>query len=65
MTENLWQLSATETAHHIKKGNISCEAVMTSHLDRLDQTRILNAVTTRFDDDALQVAREADKTFYG
>lgn len=62
MTENLWQLSATETAHHIKKGNISCEAVMTSHLDRLDQTRILNAVTTRFDDDALQAAREADKT---
>jgi len=61
MTNNLWQLSATETACQIKDGSISCEAVMIAHLKRLDQTNILNAVTTRFDDDALQAARNADK----
>jgi amidase len=62
MTENLWKLSATETARQIKEGSISCEAVMTSHLERLNQTRSLNAVTTRFDDDAIKTAREADTT---
>ena len=62
MTENLWKLSATETARQIKGGSISCEAVMASHLNRLDQTKVLNAITTRFDDDALKAARNADKT---
>ena len=61
MTTNLWKLSATETARHIKDGDISCESVMSSHIGRLNQTKVLNAVTTRFDENALQAAREADK----
>lgn len=60
MTENLWKLSATKTARQIKESNISCEAVMMSHLERLNQTRSLNAVTTHYDDDTTKVARKED-----
>ena len=61
MPDNLWKLSSTETAHQIKEGKVSCEAVMNSHLGRLNQTSILNAVTTRFDESAIKAARNADK----
>ena len=61
MPDNLWKLSATETAHQIKDGKVSCEAMINSHLDQLNQTSILNAVTTRFDESAIKAARNADK----
>ncbi|HIG37286.1 MAG TPA: hypothetical protein EYQ12_07210 [Oceanospirillaceae bacterium] len=57
----LWQLSAGQTTAHIKAGNISCEAVMQAHLDRATQTQSLNAITTRYDDQAMSEARAADQ----
>ncbi|MBT3437089.1 MAG: indole acetimide hydrolase [Oceanospirillaceae bacterium] len=57
----LWQFSAGQTAAYIKAGDISCEAVMQAHLERATQTQSLNAITTRYDDQAMSEARAADQ----
>lgn len=59
--QHLWQLSASQTAQKIKQGEVSCEAVMQAHLQRADETQILNAITTRYDDQAMADARAADQ----
>lgn len=61
MNQPPWKLTATQTAAAIRAGEISCEAVMQSHLQRADQTRSLNAITTRYDDKAMAAARAADQ----
>lgn len=61
MPQHLWQLSATATAAAIRNGDISCEAVMAAHLQRASQTSSLNAITTRYDEQAMEAARAADK----
>jgi len=60
-TKALWQLSASQTAAQIKAGDITCEAVMQAHLERATQTQSLNAITTRYDDQAMCEARAADQ----
>jgi len=60
-TTALWQLSASDTAKKIKQSEISCEAVMQSHLERATQTQVLNAITTRYDEQAMADARAADQ----
>jgi amidase len=57
----LWQLTASQTAAQIKAGDITCEAVMQAHLNRATQTQNLNAITTRYDDQAMAEARAADQ----
>jgi len=59
-SQPLWQLTAAETARKIKQGDVSCESVMQAHLQRATQTQQLNAITTRYDDQAMSEARAAD-----
>ncbi len=61
MQDPIWTWGAVKTAANIKAGKTSSEAVVTAHLDRMDQTAALNAVTTRYDEDALAAARAADQ----
>ena len=60
MQQPLWTLSATDTAKLIRTGDTTCLAVMQAHLHRADQIQGLNAITTRYDEQALQAAQAAD-----
>ncbi|GAA5210745.1 amidase [Streptomyces thinghirensis] len=56
-----WQRSATELARSIRSGEVSSREVVQAHLDRMDAVNgSINAVTARFDEEALRCADAAD-----
>ncbi len=62
MTDQLWRLSAVETAALIKDGVTSSADVLEAHLDRLNQVnQRLNAVTNDLSDVARAAAKAADE----
>ncbi len=61
MTDQLWRLSAVETAALIKDGVTSSSDVVEAHLERLAEVNPdLNAVTNEFPDAARAAAKAAD-----
>ena len=61
MSDELWRLSAVDTAAAIRNRRHSCEEVVASHVERMRAVNpALNAVTVDLGDDALQAARAAD-----
>ena len=62
MSDELWRLSAVDTAAAIRDRQHSCEEVVASHVERMRAVNPgLNAVTVDLGDDALQAARAADE----
>ncbi|MBN1412503.1 MAG: DUF2239 family protein [Spirochaetales bacterium] len=58
---NPWELSASDLALEITKGKLTALAVMDAHLNRIRQVnKRLNAVTTLFDEEARNAAKELD-----
>ncbi|WP_057465308.1 amidase [Pseudovibrio sp. POLY-S9] len=60
MIENIFKMTAVEVSQAIRDRQITCSEVIEQHLTRIDETAHLNAVTTRFDDQARQAADQAD-----
>ncbi|MEW9919888.1 amidase family protein [Marimonas sp. MJW-29] len=57
----LYELTATETAERIRKGDVTARAVCEAVLERLDAVNpAINAVVARDDDEALQAADAVD-----
>jgi amidase len=57
----LWKLSATELASHVKTKKLSAVEVTTAHLERLAAVNpALNAVVQEFPEEALSAARAVD-----
>jgi amidase len=58
----IWQWSAVKTARAIRKGKVSAEEVVHSHVDRMKAVNPkLNAVVVDLSKDAIKAARAADK----
>lgn len=57
----LSHLSIKEVQADLRSGKTTCEALVTSYLHRIEQTKHLNAYLEVFADDALLQAREIDK----
>lgn len=61
MTQNLWRLSAVETAQKTQAGDVSAEQVAASHIARMNAINpSLNAVVEDLSDAALERARALD-----
>ncbi|KZK82746.1 Biuret hydrolase [Pseudovibrio sp. Ad13] len=61
MIENIFKMTASEVSQAIRDRQITCREVIEQHLTRIDETAHLNAITTRFDDQARQAAEQADQ----
>lgn len=62
MARDLWRLSAVETARAIRAGEVSAQAVMASHVERMRLVNpALNAVVVDLSDQAMKAARAADE----
>lgn len=59
--DEIWKLSATEIASHVRSGAISATEVTSAHLDRVSAVNPkLNAIVQEFHDEALAEARAVD-----
>ena len=66
VTTPLWQWCAADASAAIRRGDVSCEELMTSVLERIDATNThLNALVAVDGDGALAQARAADAIVAG
>lgn len=62
MAAPIWQWSAVDTAAAIRDGQVSAEAVVQAHIDRMrDANPALNAVVVDLSAQAIEAARAADR----